>query len=219
MCSHTAAQKINAAASSNTPSCSRSVRWESTWAGDDASSEVSRMRIAPAGLIQAPEPFTCQQIVSRQPPSTAPWAVPLRIVTQPSLSRSSTCAGEVHLLVPVEHFICPRRRRLVENGIVAEPRSAQVPVGVGQHVGELAQLGDKRRAVERAETGVFGQRPVQHGRIGVALEDLGVLAHQLEVQEGKELVRVIAANAGQHDRDLVIGECCMEVLNSILGRS
>ncbi len=76
----------------------------------------------------------------------------------------------------------------------------------------LAELRDESRAVERREPGVPQKRPVQHGHVGVALEDLGVRADEVEVEVGEELVGVVAAGGSEDDGHLLVAERLVDVV-------
>lgn len=81
----------------------------------------------------------------------------------------------------------------------------------------LAELRDEGRAVERREPGVPQKRPVQHGHVGVPLEDLGVRADEVEVQVGEELVGVVAADGSEDDGDVFVAEGLVDVVGPCLG--
>src|SRR5579872_5138349 len=55
---------------------------------------------------------------------------------------------------------------------------------------------------------------MEHRDTGVALKDFRMRPDQLVVKKREKLVRVVTANSSQHDRDLVVLERQMKILNA-----
>ena len=89
----------------------------------------------------------------------------------------------------------------------------------GPRRGASTQLRHEGGPVERGEPRVLRDRPVEDRDVRVALQDLGVLPDQAEVEQRHELVRVVPADAGQHDGDIVVEEGLMQVGDAVGGRS
>jgi hypothetical protein len=137
----------------------------------------------------------------------------------PSRRRLRHARPDVGLQVPVEELLRPLLRGLEHESFLSEPGRPQPPVGVGERRRELAQLGHECGPVERRKARASGDRPVQHGDVRVALEDLRVSRDEVEVEVGEHLVGVVAADPAEHDRDLGIGERRVQVLGPSLRRS
>ena len=159
----------------------------------------------PADRLEA----AAEQRAGRDPVANRDPALALALDARPA---------QIRLCVPVEELVRPGRRGLEGDLSLTEPHGAQVPVRIGQDSRELSELRDEGRPVERRETRAARNRPVEHGHVRVALEDLWVRPDQVEVEQRQQLVRVVATDAREHDGDVLVEEGRVQVLDPGLGR-